>query len=243
MNFPSVPVTRPIISIQVMSKNNQNSCRRCGACCIEGGPALHRQDLELVRSGRIPLNRLITFRKGELAHNPKSGKVQAVRQEVVKIGGIGGDWRCSYFDEAGKGCGIYGHRPQACAALKCWDTGEILELVEQDVISRLDILAADHPLVPAVIEHERLCPCPDLEAIADGLADLSDSLRADLEALVGRDLRFRTRIVREHNLLLAEELFYFGRPLFQLLQQLGVRISQSPSGLVLHWPGRKGNGS
>jgi Fe-S-cluster containining protein len=219
-----------------MSKTHQNTCLRCGACCLEGGPALHSQDLEILRSGRIPLNHLVTIRKGELVHNPKSGKVQAVRNELVKIGGKSGDWRCRYFEEKGKGCGIYQHRPQACAVLKCWDPGEILQLVEQDVLSRLDILADDHPLRSVIIEHERICPCPDLEGMAGSLADLDLDVRAEIETLVGRDLHFRTKVVKEHGLGLAEELFFFGRPLFQLLQQLGVRISETPSGLSLLWP-------
>ena len=219
-----------------MPKNNQNTCLRCGACCLEGGPALHRQDLQHLRSGRIPLNHLVTIRKGELAHNPKSDRVQATRNELVKIGGKGGDWRCRYFEEKGKGCGIYQHRPQACVVLKCWDTGEILDLVERDVLSRLDILPDNHPLVPMIVEHERVCPCPDLEGMAGSLANLDLDARAKIEILVRFDLDFRTKVVKGHGLALAEELFFFGRPLFQLLQQLGVRVSETPSGLSLHWP-------
>lgn len=226
-----------------MSGNIQNTCLRCGTCCIQGGPALHRQDLDLVRSDRIALSRLITVRKGELAHNPKTGRVQTVRAELVKISGTGQDWRCGYYDEVHKGCGIYGHRPQACEVLKCWDTEEILGLVEQDLLSRLAILEADNPIVPLLIEHERICPCPDLEGIAGGLADLSAAVKTEMEALVGRDLRFRTKVIREHGLQLAEELFYFGRPLFQLLQQLGISISETPAGIALHWPTRKDGGA
>lgn len=219
-----------------MAENTQNSCRRCGACCIQGGPALHLQDLDLVRSGRIAQNRLITLRKGEMAHNPRTGKVQAVRAELVKIGGSGQDWRCSYYNAADKGCGIYGHRPQACEALKCWDTVDILDLVEQDLLTRLDILAADNPMAPVIRELERICPCPDIEGIADGLYDLSTARKGEVEDMVGLDLRFRTKTVREHGLLLADELFYFGRPLFQLLQQLGIGVRETRTGVSLKWP-------
>lgn len=226
-----------------MPGNTQTSCLRCGTCCIQGGPALHRQDLALLRSGGIALSRLITVRKGELAHNPKTGKVQKVRAELVKINGTGRDWRCSYYDEAAQGCGIYSHRPQACELLKCWDTEVILALVEQDLLSRLDILAPDNPMALVIREHERDCPCPDLEEIAGCLPGLSMKKKAEVEALVGRDLQFRTRLVQKHGLTLAEELFYFGRPLFQLLQQLGVRIGESPGGIALHWPVGKESGS
>lgn len=219
-----------------MAENTQNACRRCGACCIQGGPALHRRDLDLVRSGRIAQNRLVTLRKGELAHNPRTGKVQAVRAELVKIGGSGRDWCCSYYIKADKGCGIYANRPQACEALKCWDTGEILDLVEQDLLSCLDILAVDNPMVPVIMDLERLCPCPDIEGIAAGLYDLSAERKGEVEDMAGRDLRFRTKAIKDHGLLLADELFYFGRPLFQLLQQLGIGVSESRTGVTLHWP-------
>ncbi len=88
------------------SMNGQSACRRCGTCCSQGGPALHHRDLDLIASGRIPLDRLITVRKGELAHNPLTGRVQAVRVELVKIAGTGEDWRCSYYDAENRGCGI-----------------------------------------------------------------------------------------------------------------------------------------
>ena len=142
------------------SMNGQSACRRCGTCCSQGGPALHRQDLDLITSGRIPLDRLITVRKGELAHNPLTGRVQAVRVELVKIAGTGEDWRCSYYDAEKRGCGIYGHRPQACEVLQCWDTEAILALVEKDLLSRLDIVDPTEPLARLIGEHEERCPCP-----------------------------------------------------------------------------------
>jgi hypothetical protein len=54
--------------------------------------------------------------------------------------------------------------------------------------------------------------------------------------MINEDIRIRTRAVQEFNITLAEELFYFGRPLFQLLQQVGVRVSESEGVLRLRWP-------
>ena len=213
-----------------------DTCRRCGHCCLAGGPALHRADLSLIGDGGIPLERLITIRKGELADNPVSGGVRATRAELVKIAGSGREWCCCYYDETARGCRIYGHRPQACEALQCWDTAAILALVETDVLSRLDIVAADDPLRPLIIDHERQCPCPDLERLASGTSQLDEGERAVLQALVERDLAFRDRAVRRLGLSLGLELFAFGRPVFQLLQPLGIRIGRSARGPVLQWP-------
>jgi Fe-S-cluster containining protein len=220
--------------------NRQSACRRCGTCCSQGGPALHHRDLDLIASGRIPLDRLITVRKGELAHNPLTGRVQAVRVELVKIAGFGEDWRCSYYDAEIRGCGIYGHRPQACEVLQCWDTEAILALVEKDLLSRLDIVDPTELLARLIDEHEERCPCPPgLEGLADRPQDMARAEQVRLEQLVSADLIFREQVVREYGLSLQQEMFYFGRPIFQLLQPFGIRLGRLGKGFVLHWPGKK----
>lgn len=218
----------------------QAACRRCGACCLAGGPALHTADLPLLQNGAIPREDLLTVRRGELADNPGTGRVQATRVELVKIAGSGRDWRCRYYDGQEKGCRIYGRRPLACEALKCWDTAAILELVEKDVLGRLDIVGADDPLRPLIVEHEELCPLPGLERIAASPLDVDAAERQALQLLVARDLAFRDRAVRQLGLSLGVELFAFGRPIFQLLAPLGIRTAISAAGPVLQWPG-KGN--
>ena len=212
----------------------QEDCEGCGKCCKEGGPALHRQDLDLVRSGKMPTTSLITIRKGELVHNPLTGTVQPVAVELVKITGTGRQWDCRYHD-AGKGCTIYEYRPLACRVLKCWDTKEVLALVEKDTLSRMDILPVDHFILPAIREQERICPCHDLQQIHSKRHQLSTEMKEELQKKAGDEMRFRLQVVALFQLQLGDELFYFGRPFFQLLQALGVRVSESSLGIRLHW--------
>lgn len=212
----------------------QKSCKKCGNCCEKGGPALHGEDLDLIRSGKIPLRSLITIRKGELVHNPLAGKIQPASVELVKIVGTGKRWDCCYYDKEA-GCTVYEDRPLACRVLKCWDTAEILDLVEKDTLSRFDILDQDDPLIPVIKEHGRVCACDDLGFIQLNLSQLSEQQKNELQKRVRSDLRFRTRVITDFQLKLSEELFYFGRPFFQLLQPLGVRISESPAGIDLIW--------
>ncbi len=211
----------------------QTTCRKCGNCCKKGGPALHAQDLPLIRSGKIPMSALITIRKGELAHHPING-LQPVNVELVKIIGAGRQWNCCYYDET-VGCTVYDHRPHACRVLKCWDTEEILAIVEKDTLTRFDILEPDDPLIAVIREHERICPCDDLQEIRTNLQRLSDKKKRELEKRVRDDLRFRTRIIVDYQLKLSQELFCFGRPFFQFLQALGVGVSESQSGVMLRW--------
>ena len=90
--------------------HQQDDCKRCGTCCTSGGPALHTEDLALVRAGRLPLAQLITIRSGEIAHNPLTNSLQPVKKELVKISGVGRQWNCCYFDPEEKGCTIYDKR-------------------------------------------------------------------------------------------------------------------------------------
>ena len=70
-------------------KKQQDECLRCGTCCSSGGPALHTEDLRLVKEWEIPFSQLITIRVGELAFNPLVGDLQPIRRELVKITGVG----------------------------------------------------------------------------------------------------------------------------------------------------------
>lgn len=212
----------------------QTSCKQCGVCCKQGGPALHLQDLELVKSGTIPISHLLTIRKGELVDNPLVGKIVPTTVELIKIIGKSGQWECCFYN-AESGCTVYAQRPLACRTLKCWDTAEILALVENATLSRFDILGKSDPILAHIVDHERICPCHDLGELRTNVAYLSDSRKEELEQRVRRDLDFRGKITGERGLTVGEELFYFGRPLFQLLQPFGLQLSESPGGIRFTW--------
>lgn len=211
----------------------QTSCNRCGACCMNGGPALHTDDKKLIQDGSIPLGHLITIRKGELVHHPLANRLQAVKQELIKINGAGKQWNCRYYDPEQNGCKIYGHRPQACRVLQCWDTEAIEQLIEKDTLNRLDVIEPDNPIYQEVLKHEALFPCPDLEAIVTSGVDKRSE---DLKQLANQEITFRTSLVKQHQLTLGMELFYFGRPLFQLFSSVGARVREVAGRLVIDWP-------
>ncbi len=216
-------------------KKNQTECSRCGTCCANGGPALHKQDKELIEGGAIPISHLITIRKGELVHNPVTNRLQTARNELIKINGVGKEWSCFYFDPDQKGCTIYDRRPTACQALECWDTEAVEQLIEKDLLSRADLIGNDDPLYQAVVEHESNFPCPDLESI---IKQGSPAQSRELEEAANREVIFRTELVSSHDLSLGEELFYFGRPLFHLLISVGARVQESAGRLLVDGPSK-----
>lgn len=214
---------------------DQTVCSGCGGCCTEGGPALHGSDLPLVRRGPIRLADLITLRKGELAHHPLQPSIAPTTVELVKLRGVGASWSCLYFDQGEKRCTIYAQRPEACRVLQCWQPAKLVAMVEKDVLTRLDILGKTHPIMAWVAEHELLCPCPDLqELVATG--HCSVHRQEELLQLVRVDLQFRHRVNHDMHLKVSEEMFYFGRPVFQLLLPFGVGIAETAAGIILRWP-------
>lgn len=98
-----------------------NNCRRCGACCLKGGPALHREDLPLLASAAITRSRLVTLCPGELAFIPQAAdqggglagqigmlSLAPLSHDVIKIKGVGAkngspgqnSWTCVFYQAA-----------------------------------------------------------------------------------------------------------------------------------------------
>ena len=172
---------------------------------------------------------LITIRRGELAYQPLSATPETVASEFLKLKGKGNTWCCAYYDQAAKGCLRYDHRPQACQLLDCTDTGPLLDIAGQDLLSRYDCMDPDDPFLPMVQQHEQDCACPDLLALSRTLeqSGIPDAQLLELEQAVNADLAYRTRISERTGLTLSRELFYFGRPLFHLIQPLGIHITNN----------------
>jgi Fe-S-cluster containining protein len=215
----------------------KTSCDRCGSCCRQGGPALHSQDRPLILGeGGLGLDDLITIRRGELALQPLVALPQPVTKEFVKLKGQGNDWCCAFYDHRAAGCTIYARRPVACGLLDCSRPDELLAIAGRDLLTRFDLLAADDPLLPLVKLHEEHCPCPQLSESITSLAADRESTLEQLTRQVNLDVAVRSKAAREFGLAVERELFYFGRPLFQLLQPLGFTVTETIQGLHLQHP-------
>lgn len=213
----------------------KQACDRCGSCCNQGGPALHSQDLALLQSGALRREQLITVRKGELAYQPLAESAEPVAHEFLKVQGQGGSWCCMFYDSDAGACTIYQQRPVACGLLDCTAPEPLLAITGKGLLTRFDCIGDADPLLALVRQHEKECPCPNMTRVTSGLRSATGRLQllAELMDLVNHDLSLRGQAGSVRNLSVADELFYFGRPLFQLLLPLGVRIEESPSGLHL----------
>lgn len=216
--------------------SGSEGCRRCGSCCQEGGPALHDADLSLIRSGQLRLDHLVTVNLGELAFQPMATTATTVVDEFLKIQGRDGTWCCIFYDKIIKGCLRYEHRPLACGLLDCTDTGPLLDITGQDLLTRFDCIDHNDPMLAVLLKHQQQSPCPDIQTISQDFEPLTTRVEflAGLLEDVNLDLAFRSRIATAFQLSVAMELFYLGRPLFQLLLPLGIRAVNTPAGLRLN---------
>lgn len=188
-------------------------CIRCGDCCRAGGPALHREDLPLIESGRISRSDLVTYRAGEPVRDQVRGELAQLDHEIVKVRSAGPGWTCVFFDETLTSCAIYEIRPAECRALKCWDTSDLEAMYEAERLSRFDVVSGGAAEIAR--EHEARCPAARaLEPAVSGGKELEEMLRYD-EALR------ETLIQRGASM---EELdFLLGRPLAAILRSLKTR--------------------
>lgn len=214
---------------------SQQRCQRCGTCCKNGGPILHRQDLALVQKGIFSLENLVTIRKGEPAFNPFTGKVAPAAHEMIKLAGKGTSWECIFYDVGQSACIIHANRPLECRLLQCWDTRKIEAAYGKDCLGRFDLMEDQDPLGDHIKRHEQQCSYAAALPLLDHLCSPAPG-ETDMEQLTGlmqQDLLLRDLAVSAFGLSLQQELFYFGRPLFQSLQHPRLRVTMSGPSLRL----------
>lgn len=212
------------------------ACRRCGTCCIKGGPALHREDMHLVEHGTIPLADLFTLRQGELALDNVAGRVAPAPGEIVKIKGRrhSREWTCRYYQGGGTAgtaaCSIYAERPAECRALSCHAPEQLTGMYHRDRLSRRDIIPRDHALRQLMDAHEERCSHTALAEEAGQLAagparavKAADAILAMLR--YDADLR---RLLADRGIDPEMLDFAFGRPLTDSLHAYG--LTAEPNG-------------
>ena len=215
----------------------KQECESCGTCCRNGGPPLHAEDYTLVACGILSFEDLITVRCGEMVMPPLASEPVVARSEWIKVKGQGNQWCCRFLDLKTNFCAIYKDRPVSCRVLKCWDTDDILAMAGRNLLSRLDLIPSEDPLLPLVELQENNSPVPNLEEVRDTMKE-EESGQEVLHYLTGKvqdDLHLRAQAGQEFNLSVASELFYFGRPLFQILYPLGIETLETTQGITLQF--------
>ena len=211
-------------------------CRRCGKCCLKGGPALHAEDLRLITEERvIGLENLVTYRVHEAVYDQPTETVVLLEKEMVKIRPITDGKTCVFYDNSKKSCTIYHSHPLECRALECTDTDELEEVYNIGRINRRHIIGKDHPLHELMDGHDEHCAIGKVHELAqmlDGAEELEDKARlwTKLSAILEYDINMR-KMVSERLELSDEALgFLFGRPMEIIFSELGIKTLLNEDG-------------
>jgi len=114
-------------------------------------------------NNQIKKENLYTIRRGELVRDNITDGLVVTHTELIKIKERDGETRgCVFYDEAGKACTIYAHRPVQCSAFKCWDTDEFMKAYKGPKLMREQVVE-DGVLLGLIEEHERRCSYAVLE--------------------------------------------------------------------------------
>ena len=208
--------------------NRKTECDRCGTCCIKGGPALHYEDRTLLENNVLNPAHLISIRKGEPVFSPSAENPEPAQSEIVKIKGRGMEWTCLFLQEKDAACAIYEHRPLECSLLKCWETADLEKVAGINLLSRYDIIAPQEPVLPFIKIHDEKCSLEKLALLLSAVKRESSQSQAaaDLTRLVNTDMALRAQACARFNFNLDLELFFFGRPLFIILNQFGIETHE-----------------
>ena len=218
----------------MITKTAHNACIRCGTCCEKGGPTFHLEDRYLIDQGLIHTRHLYTIRKGEMVHENVRNAVMPSAAEMIKIKGVKGSWQCVFFEENGKTCSIYAHRPEECRILKCWDPAELKAMYDKDRLTRKDLLADIAGLWDLVADHEQQCSYAKLK---HSLNDLGGSFEKTAIktaiAMVRYDREVRRLVVSQGGVEPDMTDFLFGRPLEQTINRFGYEVRNTDGKYML----------
>ncbi|MDD5757759.1 MAG: YkgJ family cysteine cluster protein [Desulfobulbaceae bacterium] len=215
--------------------SRMRSCKRCGTCCSKGGPALHTEDLPLIDGRHLTIPDLITIRAGEPVFSPLVNTIEPSRSELIKLAGQDDSWTCHFFDQAQNLCGIYANRPLECRLLKCWETADLTQVIYQHCLSRHDIIPANDDLWELITIQEEHCEFAKIAALAaEFITTCNSTTQTEIGRIVSLDLKIRQRAIQLRRLSVAEELLYFGRPLFKSLAFYHLTLHEGPHGITVH---------
>jgi len=211
-------------------EKSRDHCIRCGECCLKGSPTLQAADLNLVKNALIGKEALFTIRKGELVKDNINEGLVITKIELVKVRerereGMG----CIFYDDPGKACTIYEHRPMQCAALKCWDTTEFLEVFQGPKLRREQV-TENQVLLGLMEEHDRRCSYALLEKLVGEIGSKGEEAVEEILDLLRFDYLLRPFVADKLGLNPEEMDFFFGRPLTETITMFGLQVVQEPDG-------------
>jgi Fe-S-cluster containining protein len=213
------------------------ACVQCGECCRMGSPTLHREDMPLLQSSRIPWDQLVTLRKGEPARSPFDGSHFVLPEERIKVREKEDTHECIFLIGGAEGepagCSIYSERPLQCRAQACWDPIPGRDAAEMPFLLREHIFEGVNVLMEIVAEHEKRC---GFGALSASFEELSRSGGANVEEVLGLlsfEDHFRQFVSDKFNIPPRNMELLLGRSFARMAALFGFTVSEEPDGTRL----------
>ena len=213
------------------------ACVQCGECCRMGSPTLHREDLPLLQSGKIPWDQLVTLRKGEPARSPFDGRPFILPGERIKLREKEGQSECVFLinDTRGGGadCSIYFDRPVQCRAQACWDPIPARETAQMPFLLREHIFEGVDVLLQIISQHESRC---GFDSLSGSFEELGRSNGATIDKVLGLlsyEEHFRQFVSEKFNIPPRNMELLLGRSFTRMAPLFGFRVSEEPDGTRL----------
>lgn len=206
------------------------ACVQCGECCRRGSPTLLLEDLEILQSGGIPWEKLVTLRRGEPVRSAFEDKPAILVDERIKLQERPGTHECVLFDHATNQCTVYANRPMQCRAQACWDPQEARSLENEPYLTRRDIFKNVELLLELMVEHDQRCAFDKLNAAFMRLAESAEASLDEVLQLVAFEDHFRTFFAEQLKIPADNLNLVFGRSFADLVPLFGFRVRTEPDG-------------
>jgi Fe-S-cluster containining protein len=221
---------RLLQAAEEVSREVLPACVQCGTCCRKGSPTLQLEDLELLQTGRIQWNQLVTLRRGEPVKSPFDQKPFFLLDERIKIRERDNSEECIFFNDETSLCGMYSDRPIQCRAQACWDPAPAQDISKQPYLTRRDIFKSVDLLLEIILEHDQRCAFQKLnEAFTRLLETKGETIEEVLQILSYED-HFRSFVCEKLNVPSDQAELVFGRSFADLVPLFGFKVLDEPDG-------------
>ena len=134
-----------------------------------------------------------------------------------------------FYNEKGRACWIYDHRPAQCSALACWDEGEFMRVFKGPKLTRKEVID-DSILLGLIEQHEKKCSYHALEKRVRQIEVEGEKAVQGILALLRFDHQLRPFESEKMGIDLKEMALIFGRPLTDTITMFGLQVTREPDG-------------
>ena len=137
----------------------QDSCLRCGECCIKSSPTLMAGDMHLFQNDILQLDRNLYPAPGRKSTgSPRTGDVVTVEAERLELKEHSGTRHCLYYATDPNRCLIYEQRPEQCREQLCNLSESERPAATTGFLTREDIFGQHPELWDLIVAHEQHSP-------------------------------------------------------------------------------------